>query len=316
MTHIATPTRLFTMAGAAIIAVTLIQCSGSSSSTPTTPTTTGSTTVSISAISLSPTSVAPGGTSQATVTVSAAAPSAGATVGLSSSNTSVATVPGNVTVASGATTATFTVTAAGAGSSTITATLNGSQTATITVVAAAQVTLQGISLSADSVVGGNSVTGTATLSGPAPAGGAVVTLNGADPVTVPPNVTVPAGQTSATFNIATRPPGNTTTVTISGSYGGANARASLNDTAAIAASRSLTSISLNPSTVTGGATSAGTATIDGPAPSGGAVVTLSSSAPAVASVLGEHHHSRGIEQWNVHSVYVNCGGADGCDHHG
>jgi hypothetical protein len=48
----------------------------------------------------------------------------------------------------------------------------------------------------------------------------------------------------------------------------------------------LTSISLNPASVTAGATSQGTATLNMAAAAGGAVVTLSSSNPAVASVPG------------------------------
>jgi hypothetical protein len=61
------------------------------------------------ALSLNPTSVTGGSTSTGTVTLITAAPSGGAVVTLTSSNTAVATVPANVTVAAGATTATFTV---------------------------------------------------------------------------------------------------------------------------------------------------------------------------------------------------------------
>jgi hypothetical protein len=54
------------------------------------------------------------------------------------------------------------------------------------------------------VVGGNPVTGTVILSAPAPSGGTVVALSSNDPVTVPPSVTVPAGQTIASFTVNTR----------------------------------------------------------------------------------------------------------------
>jgi hypothetical protein len=65
---------------------------------------------SLSSLALNPASVVGGNTSQGTVTLTAAAPSAGAVVALSSGNTAVATVPASVTVPGGATSASFTVT--------------------------------------------------------------------------------------------------------------------------------------------------------------------------------------------------------------
>jgi hypothetical protein len=64
----------------------------------------------------------------------------------------------------------------------------------------------------------------------APAGGALVSLSGGDPVTVPASVTVPAGSTSATFTISTRAVGGTIPATIGGSYGGVSASAMLSVT--------------------------------------------------------------------------------------
>jgi hypothetical protein len=81
-----------------------------------------------------------------------------------------------------------------------------------------------------SVVGGSSVTGTVTLTGAAPAGGAVVSLSGGDPVTVPMSVSVPAGSGSATFTIATRAVGGTIPATIGASYGGVSASVMLSVT--------------------------------------------------------------------------------------
>jgi hypothetical protein len=66
----------------------------------------------LSTISLNPTTVVGGSTSQGTARLTAAAPAGGAVVALTSSNTSVATVPASVTVAAGTTSATFTVTTA------------------------------------------------------------------------------------------------------------------------------------------------------------------------------------------------------------
>ena len=64
----------------------------------------------VSSVSMTPTSVTGGGSSQGTVTLNGAAPTGGATVLLGSSNTAVATAPASVTVAAGQTTATFSVT--------------------------------------------------------------------------------------------------------------------------------------------------------------------------------------------------------------
>jgi hypothetical protein len=89
----------------------------------------------------SPDSVAGGSGSQGVVTLSDAAPAAGAAVSLSSSNTGVAAVPATVTVSPGSTTAVFAISTSAVGASTavtITATYNGSsQAATLTVTPAA-----------------------------------------------------------------------------------------------------------------------------------------------------------------------------------
>jgi hypothetical protein len=93
----------------------------------------------LSALTLSPTSVVGGNSAQGTVTLTSAAPSGGAIVTLSSSNTAVATVPASVTIAGGATSATFTIptqTVTASSSVTISAAYGGvSKTATLTVTA-------------------------------------------------------------------------------------------------------------------------------------------------------------------------------------
>jgi hypothetical protein len=138
-----------------------------------------------------------------------------------------------------------------------------------------------LSLAPPSVTSGTTSTGTVTLSAAAPAGGAVVTLSSASTavVTVPSGVTVPAGTTTATFAVATSAVTSSTTVTVSGTSGGATRSAQLTVTPA----PTLTSLSLQP-TVPGGSTSTGTVTLSAAAPAGGAVVTLSSSSTAVATV--------------------------------
>src|SRR5439155_975177 len=85
--------------------------------------------VSASGVSLNPTTVTGGNTSQGTVTLSGPAPTNGAVVALSSSNTAAATVPASVTVTANTTSANFTVTTptvSASTSSTISASYGGS----------------------------------------------------------------------------------------------------------------------------------------------------------------------------------------------
>lgn len=93
--------------------------------------------VTLASISLNPTSVTAGSSSQGTVTLSAAAPTGGAGVALSSSNTAVATVPATVVVPAGQTSAGFgvsTLSVASATPVTISGSYGGStQSATLTV---------------------------------------------------------------------------------------------------------------------------------------------------------------------------------------
>jgi hypothetical protein len=142
-----------------------------------------------------------------------------------------------------------------------------------------------LTLNPTSVVGGaQSSTGTVTLSGPAPAGGAPVTLSSSNAAaSVPSSVTVPAGSSSTTFAISTTAAAAPTSVVIFASYGGVTPSAALTVTAPPLPTAS--SLTLNPTSVTGGAqSSTGSVTLSGPAPSGGAQVTLSSSNAAAAIV--------------------------------
>jgi hypothetical protein len=151
--------------------------------------------------------------------------------------------------------------------------------------APASVTLSSVSLNPTSVTGGNSSTGTVMLTGAAPSGGAVVTLSSSNTTAarVPSSVTVAAGATSATFTVSTSAVAASTTVSISGTYGGATRSASLTVTPAPPPAPTLSSLTLNPTSVVGGTqSSTGTVTLTGAAPSGGAVVTLSSSNTNVA----------------------------------
>ena len=102
-------------------------------STTTTP-------ASLSAVSVSPSSVVGGNTAQGTITLTGGAPSGGAVVTLSSANTAVVSVPASITVAAGASSATFGVNTSAVNANTsvtITATYGGvSRTTTLTVTPA------------------------------------------------------------------------------------------------------------------------------------------------------------------------------------
>jgi thermitase len=193
----------------------------------------GQTQPSLDTLSLNPTSVVGGNSATGTVTLTAAAPSGGFVVNLSSSNSSVASVPSSVTVPAGATSANFTVSTTAVSASTnvtITASAGGvSRTATLTVnPPSSSVSLQSLTISPTSVWGGSSATGTVTLSGPAPAGGVVVQLrSNSSRATVPSTVTVPAGATSANFTIRTTSAFSITTVTITATYNGVSRSAQL-----------------------------------------------------------------------------------------
>ncbi len=93
--------------------------------------------------------------------------------------------------------------------------------------------LASITLNPATVVGGNAAQGTAALSAPAPAGGAVVVLSSSSPAaTVPASVTVTAGASTAVFPVSTVAVGTSTAATITGSYGGATRSAALTVTPA------------------------------------------------------------------------------------
>ena len=91
---------------------------------------------------------------------------------------------------------------------------------TATTQAPATVTLSGISVKSSTVTAGNAVNATVSLSGPAGASGATISLATSNPAVaaIPSTVTVAPGATSATFSIATFRVKTTTSVLLSASY--------------------------------------------------------------------------------------------------
>jgi len=182
----------------------------------------------LSSVSLNPTAVVGPTGSTGTVTLAGPAPAGGISVSLQS-NSSAATVGASVNVAANATTATFPLTTIAVASSTpatITASYNSvNVTATLTVNPPA---LSAVSVNPTSVVGGNPSTGTVTLTGPAPTGGILVSLQSNNTaVAVPPSVTVLANTSSITFQATTVAVATSTPVTITASYASVNQTATL-----------------------------------------------------------------------------------------
>jgi lysophospholipase L1-like esterase len=102
-----------------------------------------------------------------------------------------------------------------------------SNAATLTVNSLAS-GVSSLALNPAAVAGGSSSTGTVTLNGVAPSGGAVVTLSSDNTAAqVPASVTVSAGQSSANFTITTSPVSSSTPVNITASYLGSTMIASL-----------------------------------------------------------------------------------------
>ena len=138
----------------------------------------------IDAVTLDVAAVGGGAIVAGQVRLTSPARAGGVTVTLSSSNAAAANVPAGVTIAPGALAAAFSVTTRAVTADanvTITAAFSGvTRTAALLVRAAA--TAGSVVLSPPSLVGGTgSSTGTVTLTGDAPAGGAAVALSSANP---------------------------------------------------------------------------------------------------------------------------------------
>ena len=140
-----------------------------------------------------------------------------------------------------------------------------------------------VSLNPTTVQGDNGSAAQVTLGGPAPAGGLVVDLSSSNTAvaTVPAAAVVPGGATAVDFPVTTRSVAQSTTVTITARAGGVSKTAQLT-----VAPPSLTSLTLTPAFVYGGAGGSADAQVrlSGRAPSEGLPVPISSSNPAVTHV--------------------------------
>ncbi len=193
----------------------------------------GGSTPRLSSLSLNPARVVGGNRVVGTVNLTAPAPEGGMLVRLSHNGaTRTAILPNFVSVPAGATQATFTIQTQRVPRETtlvVRATAGDvERTATLTIVPESAVTLQSLTISPTTVVGGQSATGTITLTAPAPSGGLTVQLRSSSArASVPSTVTVPAGATSANFTIRTTSGGIVTTVTITATHNATSRSAQL-----------------------------------------------------------------------------------------
>jgi hypothetical protein len=168
--------------------------------------------------SLSNESVAGGTSVTGTITLQAPAPASGVVVTLVSSDPDIVRPPTTVFVPAGATAIDFTVATNLVSESKRVIIETGTDvdgyrapqvwlSVTSPGSPAPPASLSSLALSEPSVAAGGTVTGTVTLTSPAPAGGALVRLQGSmeGEVIVPPGVTVPAGSMSATFTTMPAP---------------------------------------------------------------------------------------------------------------
>jgi uncharacterized protein (TIGR03437 family) len=183
-------------------------------------------------VTLSPAAVV-GGTSVTGTVALAQAPTTSATVGLQSSDSKVALVPGSVVVPAGDLSSSFTIS-----TNSVTAPLTiivtasyagATQSSALTVNPAGLPTPVSLTLNPVTVAAGNSCTGTVTISAPAPAAGLIVNLTTNNPFVaqIPTLVTVASGQTVATFAITTPTLAGAETATITASAGGVSQSATL-----------------------------------------------------------------------------------------
>jgi len=164
---------------------------------------------------------------------------------------------------------------------TISASANGSKkTAALKVTAP---TLKVFRLSASTVGGGQTVTGTVTLSSIAPLGGLVVSVTSSSANATVAPVTVAAGQTTATFSVVTKAVLAKTTAKITTTLGTASIGLTLTINPP-----TFTGLKTLPASVTAGTSANGVVQLSSAAPSAGVKVTLKSSqkcATVDASVL-------------------------------
>jgi hypothetical protein len=251
---------------------------------------------SLATVSVAADNVPAGGSTTGTVTLTRPAPPGGAAVWVvGSMEGRVVTPIGGVTVPAGSLSTTFPITApqvfashwvliqARYGNSA------GMHAAVLRIDPALPAIPDVIALvtAQPSVVAGDSVRATVGLVTPAPPGGTTVSLSSNDPAAqLPSSVFIAGGNSANSFTITTNPSSSFTSATISATTGGEAKSVFLTIFENPNASSALSSITPSVSSATGGTSIPATVFLSGAAPSGGAVVTLSTSNAGAAQVPG------------------------------
>lgn len=137
-----------------------------------------------------------------------------------------------------------------------------------------------LTVSPSRIVGGTSATATVTLQSPAPTTGAVVSLSASGSgLSVPANVSVPAGAKSVNFIVGSAVVKAPATPVVNAAYAGALSHATLT----LIPPPVLTTLTVNPSSIAKAGTATGTVALN-EAAAAPVVVALASSNKAVASV--------------------------------
>ena len=245
------------------------------------------------------------------VTLAGPAPPGGTVVPLLSSHPPYASVPASVTVPAGAKSATFPI-----ATSPVPFSFDVTIEAVSTQNASRRLSLRtpgprltSLTLSANTVNSGGILSGTVRFNAPIPpspfpaTGDALVTLKSTHPALGMSNlVAVPVGQTSATFNIGVRSVPTTTTLEIVAAYDDATLRAPITVNGS---SATLSSLTLNVNSVSGGQGGVGHVTLTAPAPAGHVLINLSASHPALnvpADVTVSSGGTTGLFAWTANSV--------------
>ncbi len=233
----------------------------------------------VNTLAFNPQYVVGGKSATGTVNLAAPAPSGGASISLHNPQPGKIGMPATVTVPAGASSASFPIstTLVTADAQTlITASFAGN---TLYNTFIPEPLLSGPTLPC-CAYGGSPIAGVMVLNDNAPAGGIVVNLSSSNPaaLTVPATVAFPAGSYFQPFTVTTYPVDTTVNVTLQSTYAGATE--SVTETVIAPVLYSVTV----PYRITGGQTVAGSVAFSSPLGPSGAIVTLSSSNPAVASV--------------------------------
>ncbi len=238
----------------------------------------------VASLAISPASItygaSTGTTATGTVTLSGNAPVGGLAVALSIQNSLVATIPASVTVAAGQKTGTFTITskAVAAATTTVVKATVGTSSATANVTVSPLIS----SLTVPALTGGKSFTGSVTLSG-TPANPTVVYLTSDKPdlVYVPASITITNGSKTPTFTVRVNGVGSATTVNIRATCNNVTVKKN----ASVAAGPNMT-IRLSPTSVMGGRNVTGVIQVNSAVTGAAFVVTLAATGDDAALVTG------------------------------